>query len=107
MDLSRRLGRVPAWRPSLQAACARERADQELLVRRRLRFAEPLGTPEQPEASLGQHVFRPQGERRRLDRHLLRPEDAGWPGKELDRDATGPRLVPDLPLLQPAGALLR
>ena len=48
-----------------------------------------------------------EDQRRRLGRRLLRPRDAGGSGEELDSDRAGQRLVPDLPLLRPAGTALR
>ena len=49
----------------------------------------------------------PEGQRRRLGGRLLRPRDARGPGEELDQDRSRQRLVPDLPLLRPAGTALR
>ena len=49
----------------------------------------------------------PEGQRRRLGGRLLRPEDARGPGEELDPDRAGQGVVPDLPLLRPAGAAVR
>ena len=53
---------------------------QQLLVRRRLRRAQPLGAAERPAAALVSSYAKPVDQRRRLGRHRLRPGRAEGEG---------------------------
>ena len=70
----------------------------DVLSRSELQTSQPL--------PVGQRLQRSEDQRRRHGRHLLRAGEAAGRGK-LDRDGAGQGLVPDLPLLQPGGGLLR
>ena len=48
-----------------------------------------------------------KSERGRLGRPLLRAESARGPGEQLDRDGSRQGLLPDVPLLQPQGRVVR
>ena len=100
-------GQLPRRREELQAAHPRQSARQGFLVGAGVRLAQPERAEERPEVPLGQPVFRPQGQRRRLGGRLLRPRDARGPGEELDQDRSRQGMVPDLPLLRPSGTALR
>ena len=86
---------------SRTVARAREGAGRGLLVDHIVRHGKSLHGPE-PDQRRGSLVSRQaQDKCRRFDRSLLRPQVTGGNGEQLDRNSSGQRLVPDVPLLQP------
>ena len=86
-----------------------EPAGEELLGGRRLRHPDPIAAPGALDhlAGAGQQLRHAAGQRRRLLRPLLRPHRPAGQGVELGRDHPRQVLVPALPALRPARAMVR